>query len=159
MKKLTKLLPLFIGGIIIIILVVIIIFVFEFFKREQSDFITSNEYNFSDKVEELPGTVVYSNPKLESSHCLEGICIDDATFYYIDDTGRVDYLITNNSDEKKSGYLKMKFSKGYLLIAYRNLGVGASVKTTSQYKGFDLSKESDYVLENLSEKELSEIEK
>ncbi len=142
-----------------IVLVVLIIFAFRLYKREQSDFITANEYNFSDKVEELPGTVVYSNPKLKSAHCLDGVCIDEATFYYIDDTGRVDYLITNNSNEKKSGYLKMKFSKGYLLIAYNNIGVGASVKTTSQYKGFDLSKESDYVLENLSEKELSEIEK
>ena len=122
-------------------------------KKEDAKKKSSDQYIFSKRVTELPGTEVYTNEALQSSHCLNSICIINATFYYIGDEGRVDYAIVNRSSEKATGYFKMVFGDQKLIIAFRDVPPLGIVKNTAQYSGVSFSSRENYVLEELTKEE------
>lgn len=149
-------------GILIIIIAIVILLVIGLIlylngKPIKNDLL--NSYDYDDKVVELPNTSTYKNDKLSSKHCLNDICIDNATFYYNDNEGRVEYTITNNSNSIKSGYLKMIFKDQNLKIIYKNLEPKKTIKSRSSYMGIDIKDKSDYKLEELTKEEISKIVK
>ena len=153
LKKNRKLL--FISIVVLLIILLIIIVISRKPKRKYSDF---NKYKIVDNVQELPGTYVRDTGNLSFSHCLEDICITNVSIHYIDNNGRVEYTITNNSKKKKVGYMKMVFGNSNLIISY-SLKRGKSVKGYIQYNNIDLSNVYDYKLSNLTKKEMSNIKK
>ena len=116
-----------------------------------------SHYDFSEKVEERPGTQKYSSETLSASHCLDGICVENATFYYTDAGGRLEYTLMNQTNETASGLLKMVFDKQSLIIAYQDLAPGAKVETSSYYTNKTIEKMEDYHLEHLSEEDNKKI--
>ena len=118
---------------------------------------SNDKYHFTGEVKEIAGTTKYSNDNLKKDHCIDDICITEATFYYLGDEGRIDYVITNKSSSKKSGSYKMVFGDDYLIIYFTDLEPNKSFKTTSQYVGKTISNMDDYTLEYLSEEEKSKI--
>ena len=145
--------------IIISIIILIIVGVILFLTYGGHDSGRGNHYIIDDEVIELPGTVTYKNEALASEHCLNGICISDAVFYYNDEFGRVEYKITNNSNKKKSGYLRMIFKDQTLLVRYKDLEPNKTVESKSQYVGIEITDKSDYKLEELTKEEISKIKK
>lgn len=143
--------------IIICIIVLIVIGLILFFNSNREQEPEINDYNYNNTPRELTDTTVYSNDNLSSSHCLNGICISKATFYYTDSVGRVEYTITNTSDKEKSGYLKMVFKEQSLIISYKKLKPKESITSKSQYIGMEISNKEDYKLEKLSDDEISQI--
>ena len=141
--------------IIILILVLIGLIIKLCFKPKRG--ITGNNYIIPKEVIELPNTVTYENEELSSKHCIDDICIDNAIFYYNDEEGRVEYTITNNSDEIKSGYLKMIFKDQELIIIYKDLLPKKTVNSRSQYIGMEIKDKSDYTLKKLSKEEIGKI--
>lgn len=152
--KKNKVLIIIIAIIILIIVGLIILFIP---KKGEEEW--SNSYNFSNDVVELPDTVTYENDKLSSKHCLNSICIEDVTFYYSGDTGRVEYTITNTSNKTVSGYLKMVFKDESLIVAYKDLVPKRTIKSRTQYTGKEINDKSNYKLKKLTKEEISKIKK
>lgn len=142
--------------IIIAIIILIIIGLILFFLNGKKD-TRGNNYNYNNEAIQLPGTTEYKNEELSSKHCLNDICIEDATFYYNDQIGRVEYTITNTSKKTKSGYLKMVFKEQTLLIVYNDLKPNSTVKSESQYMGIEIKDKSNYELKKLTKEEISKI--
>lgn len=143
--------------IIICIVILIVIGLILFFNNNSKQEPEINDYNYNNTPRELTNTTVYSNDTLSSSHCLNGICISKATFYYTDSVGRVEYTITNTSNKVKSGYLKMVFNEQSLIVSYKNLKPNESIISKSQYMGMEIKNKDDYKLEKLSDDEISQI--
>ena len=143
--------------IVVILIIILVVGVIIFLKNMKKDDGRGNEYNFSDEVIELPGTVNYKNENLSSKHCLNDICISEATFYYNDKVGRVEYKITNTSKKKKSGYMKMVFKDKYLIIIYKDLNPGETIKSESQYMDMEIEDKNDYKKEELTKEEINKI--
>jgi len=141
----------------ILLVILIVVGVILFLNSRNVDTGRGNEYKYEDEVIELPGTTSYKNDELSSKHCLNGICIDNANFYYNDEMGRVEYTITNTTKKRKSGYLKMIFKDKSLLIVYNDLEPGKTIKSVSQYQGIEIEDKSDYKLEKLTKEEISKI--
>lgn len=142
-------------GIVLLLIIGIILFIIS-----GSKILTrGNRYNFSDEIIELPNTVTYKNEELSKEHCLNKICISNAVFHYNDDIGRVEYSITNNSKKTTSGYMKMVFKEQSLIVVYKDLGPGETIKSESQYMGIKIEDTSDYKLVKLTKKEISKIVK
>ena len=93
------------------------------------------------------------------NHCLDDICISELTFYYIGDSGRIEYTISNHSDKKVSGYFKLVFQNQSLIAVYRDLDVNKSIRTKSQYVDTKISNKDDYVLKKLTKEEISKLKK
>lgn len=144
-----------------IFLLIGIIEIVVFSRKEKEKDINSSElqshYHFSEKVEELPGTETYTTPTLSASHCLEGICVENATFYYTESGGRLEYTIENQTNKVASGLLKLVFEKQSLIIVYQDLAPGAKVDTASYYTNKKIDKMDDYHLEHLSKKDNQNI--
>lgn len=139
--------------ITIIILALIGIIIFSITPKSSE---LGNAYTFSnEKVKEE----TYKNDKLSSKHCLNSICIEDATFYYNDNMGRVEYIITNTSNKTVSGYLKMVFKNQTLKVVYQDLAPKKTIRSQSQYSGIEIDDKSDYKLEKLTKEEISKIVK
>lgn len=119
--------------------------------------IKGNHYDFGDSVIDLPGTITYKNDSLGAKHCLNDICIENATFYYNDEVGRVEYNITNTSKKKASGYLKMVFDNQSLIVIYKDLKPNKTVKSESQYMGIEIRDKNDYKLKELTKEEISKL--
>ena len=143
--------------VLILLIILIIVGVILFLNSIKRDSGRGNDYNFEEEVIELPGTTNYKNEQLSSKHCLKGICITEANFYYNDTVGRVEYKITNTSKKKKSGYLKMVFKNKYLIVVYKDLEPNETIKSQSQYVGMKIEDKSDYKLEELSKTEIDNI--
>ena len=118
---------------------------------------SNDKYQFTGEVKEIEGTTEYSNDDLKKDHCIDDICISEATFYYLGNEGRVDYVITNKSSSKQSGSYKMVFGDDYLVVYFTDLEPGKPVKTTSQYVGKTIPNMENYTLEYLTEEEKSKI--
>ena len=151
-------------NIVIIIIIIAITIIFAgvlslIISQNKNNSSNSEKYKLKETVKEMPGTKRYTTEQLRSSHCLEKICITDATFYYVDDKGRVEYTITNNSDDVVSGYLKMVFENQSLVIAYNSVNPHQTVKTASYYQNVVFDNKSDYVLQPLDKKDLENIVK
>ena len=116
-----------------------------------------NNYIISDKIEEEPNTQTYTNEVLASSHCLQSICVLNATFHYNDEIGRVDYSLENHSSEMATGFLKMVFGNQSLIISYQDLAPGNIIQTSSYYRGKKINNMEDYHLEELTDIEKSKI--
>lgn len=143
--------------VIVLIIILVIVGVVLFLTSNPKDTGKGNSYTFGDDVIDLPGSTTYKNDLLSSKHCLNNICISDATFYYNDEVGKVEYTITNTSKKKVSGYLKMVFNEQSLLIVYNDLKPNKTIKSESQYVGIEIKDKSDYKLEELTKEELSKI--
>lgn len=143
--------------IIIVILLLIGLMIFLNIKPKGDEGL--NSYDFKNDAVELPNTTTYENEKLSSSHCVKDICIDNVKFYYNDNEGRVEYTITNKSRDIKSGYLKMIFNDQELLVVYKDLGPKKTIKSRSQYIGFEIKDKDNYVLKKLSKEEISKLKK
>lgn len=145
--------------IILAMIILIIVGVVLFFTSNPTGKKILNNYNFKDETVELDGTNVYKNENLYSKHCLNGICINEATFYYNDKEGRVEYTITNTSNEVKSGYMRMIFGSQSLVIVYKDLAPNKTINSRSQYEGVDIKDKSDYKLLEFTEEEISKMPK
>lgn len=144
--------------ILAIILIVLGIFVSKRdINSKEDNLIEQNFYDISSDKGELPGNITITNDAMKAAHCLNDICIEDVVVYNADSIGRVDYTIINNSNNVASGYLKMNFSTGSVIIAYSSLSVGKKEESTSQYNGFDINNTFDYTLEELNEADLEKI--
>jgi len=158
MKKNTVKIIVVVAAIFLIVgIVEIVIFSKKENNNTESIFHAEDHYNISPKVEELPGTKVYSNPNLTSSHCYKSICVEDATFYYREDGGRLEYTISNESQEIASGLLKLVFGKQSLIISYQDLAPGAKVSTVSYYSDKKIEKMEEYRIEELSSKDMEKV--
>ena len=157
-KKLKKrkkmLLGMLIGVSFVIVVVVAVILAPG--KKEESTFKNDNYY-ISGEIKEATGTKEYSNETLQSKHCLDDICISEAKFYYLDNQGRVDYVIENVGSTKKSGLYKMVFGEDKLIISFKNLEPGKTHKSTAQYLDKTISDMNDYSLEYLTEEEKNSV--
>ena len=142
--------------IIITIAILILVGLIIFFITPKNNNYIGNTYNFSDDTLKED---TYKSDQLSSKHCLNNICINDVTFYYNDKMGRVEYTITNNSNEVESGYLKMVFNDQSLLVIYKNLNPNETINSRSQYEGIEIKDKSDYKLEKLTKEEISKIVK
>jgi hypothetical protein len=147
--------------IVVIIIVLIILLILAFFgsleKFENKEIDNDKQYNFTGNFVELPNTVTVSNSSLSTQHCLNNICISNLKIYYIDNDGRAEYTITNNSSSTASGYLKINFGSESLIAVYKNLNAGSSITTISMYNSKDLSGVTSYTLEQLTETDLESI--
>ncbi len=143
--------------VFLIVLGLVEIFHFSKIEKEQMKKRPVNNYIFSRENIEVPGTETYTNEVLQNPHCLDSICITGATFYYIGDSGRVDYTIENHSNQSATGYLKMNFGDNHLIIAYRSVPANGKVTNTSQYVNVTFSSKEDYSLEALTEEELNRL--
>lgn len=130
-----------------------------FSQKKEEKGSNGNNYHFSNEVKEEEGIVIYTNPQLKAAHCLNSICIEDASFYYNKDGGRVEYTIHNQSNDVYEGYLKMIFQEQSLVVAIRKLAPGQSVKSSSYYLGIEIKDKDDFVLQELTEDEKSKIVK
>ena len=124
-------------------------------KKENKN--SNDKYQFTGELKEIEGTTEYSNDDLKKDHCIDDICISEATFYYLGNEGRVDYVITNKSSSKQSGSYKMVFGDDYLVVYFTDLEPGKPVKTTSQYVGKTIPNMENYTLEYLRKKKKSKI--
>ena len=143
--------------IIILIVILVVVGIILFLNRNPRRDNIGNTYKFNNEVVELPNTVSYKNDNLISKHCLKDICIENATFYYNDEMGRVEYTITNNSNKTVSGYLKMVFNDQSLIIVYKDLVPKKTINSFSQYTGIEIKDKTDYKLEKLSKEEIKSI--
>ena len=143
--------------IIVLIVILIIVGVILYLNSKPKLANIGNSYKFNSEEIELPNTVSYKNEKLSSKHCLNDVCIEDATFYYNNEVGRVEYTITNNSDKTVSGYMKMVFNEQSLVIVYKDLFPKRTVKSSSQYMGMEITDKNDYKLEKLTKEEIKSI--
>ena len=143
----------------VLVLILVIVGLVLFFTHNGKDNRRENNYDINDEIIDLPGTVTYTSDELNSKHCLKGICIENATFSYTDQIGKVEYTITNTSKKKKSGYLKMVFGNQTLLVVYKNLKPNWTVKSSSQYVGVEITDKNDYELKELTKEEISQIVK
>ncbi len=143
--------------LLIIFTIVLLLILMVLFSSKKEKKVPTNQYSFSKEVKELTGTKEYETEALKSKHCLDGICISEAKFYYLDNQGRVEYVIENVSSEVKSGLYKMVFGGDHLVVSFTNVKPGDSYKTVSQYLGQTISYMDDYSLEYLSEDELKTV--
>ena len=148
--------------LLLVFLIICIAFCFLFLssgKDKKKEEIKSdrNKYNFSNQITEVEGTQYYTNDSLQSSHCLEDICIERASFFYNGNNGRVEYTIKNQSNKKASGYLKMVFGNKALYVSYKDLEPGKSVRSVSSYLDVKISNKEDYRLEKLTKDEMRKI--
>lgn len=143
--------------LIIVALLVVIILGVLLAPEKKDNPKSNNNYHFTNEVKEIEGTVEYSTDDLKKDHCIDDICISDATFYYLGDEGRIDYVVTNNSSSKKSGSYKMVFGDEYLVVYFTDIEPGKSFKTTSQYIGKTIPNMDDYTLDYLTDEEQSKI--
>ena len=112
-----------------------------------------NEYIIQEREVELPGTKVVSNDNLNSEQCLDGICVSNVVIHSTADQGRVECTITNKSEKKKKGYLKLVFNDKKLVVSYATLAVNDSTKAYAQFSGYSLQDVSDYSLEKVTKEE------
>ena len=110
-----------------------------------------------DEVVELPGTKIITNDKLKQDHCLNDICVSDVKIYIIDNDGRLECKVVNNSKKTKSGYFKLVFQSTSFIIAYRDLKPGIFEKSVAQFTNKKITDTSDYVLEELTKEEQKSI--
>lgn len=109
-----------------------------------------SHYQFSEEVEKLPGTKEYTSETLAASHCLDGICVENAKFIYTESGGRLEYTLINQTNVMATGLMKMVFDKQSLVIVYQDLAPKAKVETASYYTDKTIEKMEDYHLERLS---------
>ena len=145
--------------IIIILILILLILGLIFGRKKTIPKLDSEKYNFSDSIDELPNTETYTNDKLKESHCIDGICVEDVTLYYDGNRGRIEYNIYNKSKKNKSGYLKMFYGKEYVVIRYKDLEPGNTIKGKSSYKNMEISDKDDYVLKKMTNEEIKSIKK
>lgn len=143
--------------IIIAIIILLIIGTILFFTSGIKGRISGNHYSYGKEVIDLPGTTTYKNEELASKHCIKDICIENAVFYYTSEVGRVEYEITNNSNKKASGYLKMVFDNQSLIVVYKDIKPKETIKTESQYMGIEIKNKNDYELKELTKEEVNKL--
>ena len=146
---------LLISTIIILILILVILEVF-LYKNDKDKNENLNNYRYGEALEELPGSKKYTNNKLKASHCLDNICIENLVFHYLDNSGRIDYIVRNKSNKKRRGYLKIVFKDQSLIIIY-DVEAKGIIQTSSRYEGFDIKNKKDYTLKKLSKEEEEKI--
>ncbi len=150
--------------VIVIVLVVILLLVgiveivlFSRKKEAPKGPVRSNDYVISSQIEEAPGTVTYNTPTLSAEHCLDSICVQDVTFYYTDEGGRIEYTVVNKTDQVVGGFLKLVFGKQSLRIVYQDVPAGGSIKSGTFYSGKKIESMDDYHLEHLSKEDNKKI--
>ena len=145
--------------LVVILLLVGIVEIVLFSRKKEPSKVPSrsNEYNISSQVEEAPGTVVFNSPTLAAEHCLDSICVQDVTFYYTDEGGRIEYTVVNKTQEVASGFLKLVFGNQSLRIVYQDVPVGGKIKSGTFYSGKKIESMDDYHLEHLSKEDNKKI--
>ena len=123
----------------------------------KKEYYSNTRYNYTGKIKEPEGTVVVKNNAMSKEHCLNDICVSDATFYSNDEMGRVDCTVTNKKLKKVTGYLKLNFGNNSLIIMYKDLEPGKSTKTSAQFFDMDFGKVEDYTLQELTDEDLKNI--
>ena len=155
MKKLFKNKRLILILVIIILIIVLVVIGLVLGRKKETELI--NNYKFNNSREELPNTKEYTNDKLKEAHCIDGICIENVTFYYDGDNGRVEYNIYNKNSKEDSGYLKMIFKDKELIVVYNNLDIGSIRNSKSSFSKMKISNKEDYTLKKLSKSEIKKI--
>jgi len=154
-KKINRnILIMIIIAIAIIIVGIILISIIPKNKGEEKPKYT-NSYKFI--KDKNPDIKEYTNDKLNSKHCLNDICIENAKFYYKENEGKVVYTITNNSKKEKEVFLYMIFNEKKLLIHYKKLKPNEKVTSYSEYIGVDIENKDDYTLQALTEEQKNSI--
>lgn len=145
-------------AIIVVLLIVLIILLFILIpKVGKKSKGRENSYIYNREVVELPGTKEISNDALSSDHCIDGVCIYDATIHYVDNRGRVDFKIKNTTNKIKTGYLKLDFGNDFLITFYKSLPPKTTVEKTAQYANIDFSEATDFKVKQLTKKEIEEL--
>ena len=126
-------------------------------RQKNSHKVMGNDYLIQEKEVEFPGTKVVSTDGLKEEKCLNNICVSNITVYSNDSRGRIECTITNKTQEKKSGYLKVLFDNQTLIVAYNNLLPEGSTKAVAQFEGYSLKDANNYSLDSLSKEELEKI--
>ena len=116
-----------------------------------------NHYNITSTVEEPEGTQTYTSDTLKAEHCLDSICVEEVSFYYTDEGGRVEYTVINKSEMPASGFLKLVFDSQSLYITYQDLPAGGKKKTATFYSDIQIKNMEDYHIERLTEEENKKI--
>ena len=157
-KKTVKILLIVIA---VILLLVGIVEIIHFSRKEETPNNTNkfseNHYNIASEVEEAPGTKVYTSPTLDKEHCLDTICVENVSFYYTDEGGRMEYTVINKSDKAASGFLKLVFGNQSLKIVYQDVPAGGKTKSGTFYSQKKIQSMEDYHLEHLSDDEYKKI--
>ena len=148
--------------IIIAIIILLCVGIFEiiiFSQKKENNKSKGNSYHFTGEVKEDDDITIYTSPKLKEAHCLNSICIENASFYYNGKGGRVEYTIHNQSNDIYEGYLKMVFQQQSFIVSIHKLAPGQSVSSSSYYLGIEIKEKEDYQLQELTEEEKSKIVK
>lgn len=143
--------------IVIVLVIVLSILSVLFEKKKPINNKANNNYQISNKVEDEPGTNKYTNDDIKKAHCIDKICVEDVTFYYNDNQGRIEYRVINKSSKKASGYMKIVYSNESFNVIYKDLEPGQYIETRSQFSGITISNQNDYKLEKLSKEEIDKI--
>ena len=143
----------------LVALAVIIVVVLVWNKSNQFDKNSSNGYEISDEVVEMPGTNTISNEALDEEKCLDDICVSEVKIYAVGKAGRIECIVKNNTDTVKSGYLKLTASGQTVLIAYKKVEPGQTIKAIAEYNGKSINEADGYTIEKLTKEEIKSIKK
>ena len=97
MKKQRKVKWIIVVAAVLLLIVVVVAALFLGKKDADTNNATQNNYVIG-PVEEKEGTTIYTSEVLKAEHCLDSICVEDVTFYYTEEGGRIEYSIINKSD-------------------------------------------------------------
>ena len=146
------------SALIIILLIVLLIIWGSYHKNNNGSTENAvNNYNISEDVIDLPDTIYYSNETLTKEHCLNSICISNASFQYRNNEGTVYYDITNIGDSIESGLLKMNFSGTSLIVVFQEISPKKTISSSSQYVGMEILNKDDFVLEELDKSDMDSV--
>ena len=151
----TKYIVVIIALILLILIGMIEIFIFSKPKNNSQGDSKNQYFVSSEKIEEDLKT--YTNDNLQKIHCVDSVCIENVTFHYDSNSGRIDYLIENQSDKTSSGYLKLIFENQSFIISYEKLEPNQKTEGSSYYEKIEIQNREDYVLEKLKEEEKDKI--
>lgn len=152
-----KNIKLIIIALIFILGIVIIVSVISIKSDKEKGYKEENKYRISDEVVEVPGTKIITSDRIKERHCLNDICVTNMTFYTYGKDGRIECTVKNESEEEKSGYIKIKVNGISLIANYDNLVPGKESKTVARYTGVEFTDIEDYTLEELTKKEKKNI--
>ncbi len=116
-----------------------------------------NHYSVSSQKIKNSNLKVYTNEQLKETHCIDVICVENVTFYYENNRGKISYSIMNQSDKVVSGFVKLVFGEQYLIAPYENLKANQKIQTSSYFEGISISAKENYVLEKLTKAEEDKI--
>ena len=92
-----------------------------------------------------------TNTNLNSTKCVDDICLSHVKISCYSDKGLVEYDLTNNNSSTKSGTIYLSLGDHKAIVVYNNLAAGQTEKGYYGYDGFDLRGVTTYSISAFDE--------